>query len=143
MRLVIVGAADIKGCVTAVLAAFAQDLEAIVGSASEFLAHALDLEVDRAVHRLVPGDALLPTVHSGSLRPDVTQVLCPRKKRFVGGLGCLCGAMNLFGFVPGYGTHIYDSGREPAFLVLLAFILTLGARGSTPVWRGSEAGECD
>lgn len=33
--------------------------------------------------------------------------------------------MNLFGFLPGYDTHIYDGGREPAFLILLAFILTL------------------
>ena len=44
--------------------------------------------------------------------------------------------MNLFGFVPGYGTHIYDSGREPAFLVLLAFILTLaGTRFYTRMAR--------
>src|SRR6266850_131773 len=28
--------------------------------------------------------------------------------------------MNLFGFVPGYGEHIYGSGREPAFLMRLA-----------------------
>jgi hypothetical protein len=44
--------------------------------------------------------------------------------------------MNLFGFVPGYGTHIYDSGREPGFLVLLAFILTLaGTRFYTRMAR--------
>src|SRR5205809_7366544 len=44
--------------------------------------------------------------------------------------------MNLFGFVPGYGTYIYDSGREPAFLVLLAFILTLaGTRFYTRMAR--------
>src|SRR5690348_18314811 len=44
--------------------------------------------------------------------------------------------MNLFGFVPGYGTHIYDSGREPGFLVLLAFILTLaGTRYYTRMAR--------
>ena len=44
--------------------------------------------------------------------------------------------MNLFDFVPGYGTHIYDSGREPGFLVLLAFILTLaGTRFYTRMAR--------
>src|SRR5258705_3555810 len=44
--------------------------------------------------------------------------------------------MNLFGFVPGYGTHIYDSGREPAFLMLLAFTLTLtGTRFYTRMAR--------
>src|SRR3954470_12711741 len=44
--------------------------------------------------------------------------------------------MNLFGFLPGYGTYVYDSGREPAFLVLLAFILTLaGTRFYTRMAR--------
>jgi hypothetical protein len=44
--------------------------------------------------------------------------------------------MNLFGFVPGYGDHIYDSGREPAFLMLLAFTLTLaGTRFYTRMAR--------
>ena len=44
--------------------------------------------------------------------------------------------MNLFGFVPGYGPHIYDSGREPAFLMLLAFTLTLaGTRFYTRMAR--------
>jgi hypothetical protein len=44
--------------------------------------------------------------------------------------------MNLFGFIPGYGTHVYDSGREPAFLMLLAFILTLaGTRFYTRMAR--------
>jgi hypothetical protein len=44
--------------------------------------------------------------------------------------------MNLLGFLPGYGTYIYDSGREPAFLVLLAFILTLaGTRFYTRMAR--------
>ncbi|HEY7421394.1 MAG TPA: hypothetical protein VH541_05230 [Gaiellaceae bacterium] len=33
--------------------------------------------------------------------------------------------MNLFGFFPGYEAHVYEAGREPAFLILLAFILTL------------------
>lgn len=32
--------------------------------------------------------------------------------------------MNLFRFVPGYETSVFDSGREPAFLMLVAFILT-------------------
>jgi hypothetical protein len=31
--------------------------------------------------------------------------------------------VNLFRFVPGYETSVYDSGREPAFLMLVAFIL--------------------
>jgi hypothetical protein len=45
-------------------------------------------------------------------------------------------SMNLFGFVPGYGTHIYDSGREPGFLMLLAFTLTLaGTRFYTRMAR--------
>ena len=44
--------------------------------------------------------------------------------------------MNLFGFVPGYGTHVYDSGREPAFLMLLSFTLTLaGTRFYTRMAR--------
>ena len=44
--------------------------------------------------------------------------------------------MNLFGFLPGYETHIHDTGREPAFLMLLAFILTLaGTRFYTRMAR--------
>jgi lysyl-tRNA synthetase class 2 len=44
--------------------------------------------------------------------------------------------MNLFGFLPGYETHIYASGREPAFLMLLAFVLTLaGTRFYTRMAR--------
>lgn len=44
--------------------------------------------------------------------------------------------MNLFGFLPGYETHVYDSGREPAFLMLLAFVLTLaGTRFYTRMAR--------
>jgi hypothetical protein len=44
--------------------------------------------------------------------------------------------MNLFDFLPGYETHIYDGGREPAFLMLLAFILTLaGTRFYTRMAR--------
>lgn len=44
--------------------------------------------------------------------------------------------MNLFRFVPGYDTHIYGGGREPAFLMLLAFVLTLaGARFYTRMAR--------
>jgi lysyl-tRNA synthetase class 2 len=44
--------------------------------------------------------------------------------------------MNLFRFVPGYGTHVYAGGREPAFLILLAFILTLaGTRFYTRMAR--------
>ncbi|HEU5244452.1 MAG TPA: hypothetical protein VFU33_08635 [Gaiellaceae bacterium] len=44
--------------------------------------------------------------------------------------------MNLFGFFPGYEAHVYDAGREPAFLMLLAFILTLaGTRFYTRMAR--------
>jgi hypothetical protein len=44
--------------------------------------------------------------------------------------------MNLFRFFPGYETHIYGGGREPAFLMLLAFILTLaGTRFYTRMAR--------
>jgi hypothetical protein len=44
--------------------------------------------------------------------------------------------MNLFGFLPGYESHIYDGGREPAFLMLLAFVLTLaGTRFYTRMAR--------
>jgi hypothetical protein len=70
MRIVIFGAADIESRAAAVIAALAEDLEPVVGSASELLADALDLEVDRPEHRLVSGDALLSSVHSGSLWPS-------------------------------------------------------------------------
>src|SRR6476661_7709805 len=44
--------------------------------------------------------------------------------------------MNLFGFFPGYEVHVYDAGREPAFLLLVAFILTLaGTRFYTRMAR--------
>jgi hypothetical protein len=44
--------------------------------------------------------------------------------------------MNLFGFFPWYETHIYGGGREPAFLMLVAFILTLaGTRFYTRMAR--------
>ena len=44
--------------------------------------------------------------------------------------------MNLFRFFPGYETHIYDGGREPAFLMLTAFVLTLaGTRFYTRMAR--------
>ena len=44
--------------------------------------------------------------------------------------------MNIFGFFPGYETHVYDAGREPAFLMLVAFILTLaGTRFYTRMAR--------
>ena len=44
--------------------------------------------------------------------------------------------MNLFGFFPGYEAHVYDAGREPAFLMLLAFVLTLaGTRFYTRMAR--------
>lgn len=44
--------------------------------------------------------------------------------------------MNLFDFIPGYETAIYNAGREPAFIMLLAFILTyIGTRGYTRIAR--------
>jgi hypothetical protein len=44
--------------------------------------------------------------------------------------------MNLFRFIPGYETHIYAGGREPAFLMLTAFVLTLvGTRFYTRMAR--------
>lgn len=55
--------------------------------------------------------------------------------------------MNLFRFVPGYETHLYAGGREPAFLMLLAFILTLaGTRFYTRMarvrgWRSVHIGD--
>jgi hypothetical protein len=38
--------------------------------------------------------------------------------------------MNLVRFIPRYETHIYGGGREPAFLMLLAFILLGSKRDS-------------
>lgn len=55
--------------------------------------------------------------------------------------------MNLFRFLPGYETHIYAGGREPAFLMLLAFILTLvGTRFYTRMarvrgWSSAHVGD--
>jgi hypothetical protein len=44
--------------------------------------------------------------------------------------------MNLFRFIPWYETHIYGGGREPAFLMLVAFILSLaGTRFYTRMAR--------
>jgi hypothetical protein len=44
--------------------------------------------------------------------------------------------VNLFRLFPGYETHVYDGGREPAFLMLVAFILTLaGTRFYTRMAR--------
>lgn len=44
--------------------------------------------------------------------------------------------MNLFRFFPGYETYVYGGDREPAFLILLAFILTLaGTRFYTRMAR--------
>jgi hypothetical protein len=55
--------------------------------------------------------------------------------------------MNLFGFFPGYEAHVYDAGREPAFLMLVAFILTLaGTRfytrmARTRSWGSAHVGD--
>ena len=44
--------------------------------------------------------------------------------------------MNLFDFIPGYETAIFNTGREPAFVMFLAFILTyIGTRGYTRIAR--------
>lgn len=44
--------------------------------------------------------------------------------------------MNLFNFLPGYDTAIYLSGREPAFIMLLAFVITfVFTRGYTRIAR--------
>ena len=32
--------------------------------------------------------------------------------------------MNLFRFIPGYETAIYDSGKEPLLLLMLGFLVT-------------------
>jgi hypothetical protein len=44
--------------------------------------------------------------------------------------------MNLFKFIPGYENAIFSSGREPAFVMLLAFVVTfIFARGYTRMAR--------
>lgn len=44
--------------------------------------------------------------------------------------------MNLFPFVPFYTHHIYDSGRQTAFVMLLSFLITfVCARGYTRIAR--------
>lgn len=44
--------------------------------------------------------------------------------------------MDLFKFIPGYESAIYDTQREPAFIMLLAFIITfIIARGYTRIAR--------
>ena len=44
--------------------------------------------------------------------------------------------MNLFNFIPGYESNVYQAGREPALVMLLAFIVTYAlARGYTRIAR--------
>ncbi len=44
--------------------------------------------------------------------------------------------MDLFRFIPGYESAIYETGREPAFIMLLAFVITfILARGYTRLAR--------
>lgn len=44
--------------------------------------------------------------------------------------------MNLFEFAPGYTSAIYETGRQPAFVMLLAFVVTfIIARGYTRLAR--------
>lgn len=32
--------------------------------------------------------------------------------------------MDLFPFIPGYETYVYEAGRQPALVMLLAFLIT-------------------
>ncbi|MFA6002125.1 MAG: hypothetical protein WC828_08470 [Thermoleophilia bacterium] len=44
--------------------------------------------------------------------------------------------MDIFRFIPGYETYIYDTGREPAFIMMLSFIITFAlTRGYTRIAR--------
>jgi hypothetical protein len=44
--------------------------------------------------------------------------------------------VNLFRFIPGYETAIYESGREPALVMLVAFLITFAlTRGYTRIAR--------
>lgn len=44
--------------------------------------------------------------------------------------------MDIFKFIPGYNTHIFEAGREPALIMLLAFIITfICTRGYTRLAR--------
>lgn len=44
--------------------------------------------------------------------------------------------MNLFNFIPGYESAIFQTGREPAFIMLLAFVITfIITRGYTRIAR--------
>lgn len=44
--------------------------------------------------------------------------------------------MNLFRFIPGYETYIFNTDREPAFIMLLTFVLTyILTRGYTRIAR--------
>ena len=53
--------------------------------------------------------------------------------------------MNLFRFIPGYETSVYEAGREPIFVALLAFLICfVVTRGYTRVarvrgWGGASA----
>ncbi|MGH3013027.1 MAG: hypothetical protein ACRDMY_14480 [Gaiellaceae bacterium] len=49
--------------------------------------------------------------------------------------------MNLFRFVPGYETSIYEAGREPIFVALLAFLICFAiTRGYTRIARVRDWG---
>lgn len=44
--------------------------------------------------------------------------------------------MDVFGFVPGYTEHIYDTGKEPLFALLLSFLIAFAlTRGYTRIAR--------
>lgn len=52
--------------------------------------------------------------------------------------------MNLFQFIPGYEALIYDTGREPAFVMLVAFIITyILTRGYTRIARKTGWGSAN
>jgi hypothetical protein len=52
--------------------------------------------------------------------------------------------MDLFRFIPGYTSAIYDTGREPAFVLLLTFVGTyLLARGYTRIARRTGWGSAN
>ena len=49
--------------------------------------------------------------------------------------------MDLFGFVPGDRGVIFDEGKKPLFLSLLAFLIAFGCTVPTRGWRGRAPGD--
>ena len=51
--------------------------------------------------------------------------------------------VNLFRFIPGYETSVYEAGREPIFVALLAFLICFViTRGYTRMARVRAAAAC-